>query len=144
MIALVSRCSIPIKIIVVNNTPTSCLPAVEHFHFALASVHVAVGAARHPLLLLVASHRTRVGRTHPVAFLAKAERHGHLEHVLAAVLGLHPARVAVYVSVRATSGLRDPPARLTAMPGRLTVFLRRSHHSLSADKQFLFYFYFFF
>lgn len=112
-----------------------CLPAVEHFHFTLAPVHVTVGAACHPFLLLVARHRTRVGRTNSVAFLAEAERHGHLEHVLPTVLGLHPARVAVYVAVRATSGLRNPPARFPAMPGCLTVFLRRPHHSLATKKK---------
>lgn len=93
---------------------------------------MAVGAARRPVLVPVAAHRARAGRADPVALLAQAERHRHLEHVLAAVLGLHAARVTVDVAVRAARRLGHAPARLPAVSGRLAVFLRRPHHALSA------------
>lgn len=115
---------------------SSGLPAIEHLHFALVPVYAAVRSADRRFRLVLAVQRACVRLTAGGALAGHAERHRHLEHVLAAVLRSHFTGVRVEDPVAAAGWLGTAPTRFTTMSGGLTVFFVRTHDALSAGEQF--------
>lgn len=109
---------------------TKHLPTIQHVQLASGRVNVAVTAAHIIIGIRVRGALGGAVFLYLIAsrsLLRNAERHGHLEHMSAAVGGPHFARTRVDASVRATGWPRHSPTRFPASARCLAVFTTRSH-----------------